>query len=76
MVEIWSFLLISKVTSEKPTTCPYLSNFDLNKKKSNETQAPHIFFFTLLFMLGNYEPTCIVTLKMVIIVKFVIVELS
>ena len=32
---------------------------------SNETQASHIFFFNLLFMLGNYEPTCIVTLKMV-----------
>ena len=31
----------------------------------NETQAPHIFFFTLLVMLGNYEPTCIVTIKMV-----------
>ena len=31
----------------------------------NETQAPHIFFFTLLDMLGNYEPTCIVTIKIV-----------
>ena len=29
------------------------------KKNSNETQASHIFFFTLLVMLGNYEPTCI-----------------
>ena len=31
-------------------------------KISNETQASHIFFFTLLVMLGNYQPTCIVTL--------------
>ena len=37
----------------------------LNVKNSNETQAPQIFFFTLLVMLGNYEPTCIVTIKMV-----------
>ena len=29
---------------------------------SNETQAPHIFFFTLLVMLGNHEPTCIITI--------------
>ena len=29
------------------------------KKNSNETQASHIFFFTLLFMLGIYEATCI-----------------
>ena len=35
-----------------------------NLKISNETQASHIFFFTLLVLLGNYEPTCIVTLKM------------
>ena len=35
------------------------------KKSYDETQASHIFFFTLLVMLGNYEPTCIVTLKMV-----------
>ena len=25
-------------------------------KISNETQTPHNFFFTLLVMLGNYEP--------------------
>ena len=31
---------------------------------SNETQAPHIFVFTLLVILGNYEPTCNVTIKM------------
>ena len=36
-----------------------------HKKKSNETQGPHFFFFTLLVMLGNYEPTCTVILKMV-----------
>ena len=35
------------------------------KKKLNKTQAPHIFFFTLLVMLENSEPTCIVTMKMV-----------
>ena len=28
-------------------------------KNSNETQASYIFFFTLLVMLGVYEPTCI-----------------
>ena len=28
-------------------------------KISNEKQASHIFFFTLLFMFGIYEPTCI-----------------
>ena len=32
-------------------------------KKLNETQGPHIFCFTLLLMLGNYEHTCIVTKK-------------
>ena len=26
---------------------------------SNETQGPHVFFFTILVMFGNYEPTCI-----------------
>ena len=30
-----------------------------------EIQCTHVFFFTLLFMSGNYEPTCIVTIKMV-----------
>ena len=34
-------------------------------KISNETHAPHIFYFSLLVMLGNYEPTCIVTIKTV-----------
>ena len=47
----------------------YLSKpFETSNKKieiSNETQTPHIFFFTLLVMLGNYEPTCIVNIKMV-----------
>ena len=28
--------------------------WDMLEKNSNETQGPHIFFFTLL---GNYEPT-------------------
>ena len=37
----------------------------LIKKNSNGTQAPNIFCFTLLVMLGNYGPTCIVTIKMV-----------
>ena len=27
--------------------------------ENNETQAPHIWCFTLLVMLGDYEPTCI-----------------
>ena len=35
------------------------------QKISNETQASHILFLTLLVMLGNYEPTCIVTLIIV-----------
>ena len=35
------------------------------KKISNETQASHIFFITLSVMLGNYQPICIVTIKMV-----------
>ena len=35
-------------------------------KDFEEIQGPHIFFFTLLVMLGNYEPTCIVTIFMVI----------
>ena len=29
----------------------------LDIKISNEIQAPHSFFFTLLVMLGNYAPT-------------------
>ena len=36
----------------------------VKKIQSNKTQGPHIFFFTLLVILGNYEPTCIVTIKM------------
>ena len=31
----------------------------IQEKISNKTQASHIFFFTLLFMLGIYEPNCI-----------------
>ena len=31
----------------------------------NKIQGPHLFFFILLVMLGNYEATCIVTIKMV-----------
>ena len=31
----------------------------IQEKISNKTQASHIFFFTLLFMLGIYEATCI-----------------
>ena len=30
---------------------------------SNKIQGPHVFFFTLLVMLANYEPTRIVTIK-------------
>ena len=40
------------------------------KKCSNETQGPHVFFFTLLVMLGNYEPTCIVTIKFNVFSKY------
>ena len=32
---------------------------ELLEKISNETQASHLFLFTLLVMLGIYEPTCI-----------------
>ena len=35
------------------------------EKFHNKIQSPHIFFYTLLVMLGNYELTCIVTIKMV-----------
>ena len=28
----------------------------------NEIQGPHVFFYSLLVMLGNYEPTCIATI--------------
>ena len=37
----------------------------LSEKNLNKTQGPHIFFFTLLFMLGNYESPCIVIIEMV-----------
>ena len=40
-----------RIWNEKP--------IDIKVKISNKTQASHIFFFTLLFMLGIYEPTCI-----------------
>ena len=35
---------------------------EMEKTNFEEIQGPHIFFFTLLAMLGNYEPTCIVTI--------------
>ena len=35
----------------------------IDKKFHNEIQGPHVFFYTLLVMFGNYEPTCIVTIK-------------
>ena len=38
------------------------SEFIRNQKNSNKIQGPHIFFFTLLVILGNYEPTLIVTI--------------
>ena len=31
---------------------------------SNTIQGPNVFFFTLLVMLVNYEPPCIVTIKL------------
>ena len=34
-------------------------------KHSSEIQGPHVIFFTLLVMLGNCNPTSIVTIKMV-----------
>ena len=40
------------------------STIETDKKIWNKIQAPNIFFLTLLFMGGNYEPTCIVTIKM------------
>ena len=36
-----------------------VKNDENYSKISNETQASHIFFFTLLLMLRIYEPTCI-----------------
>ena len=41
------------------------ANVTSKQKISNEIQGPHVFFFTLLVMLGNFEPTCIDTIKMV-----------
>ena len=35
------------------------------KKYHFDIQGSHLLFFTLLVMLGNYEPPCIVTIKMV-----------
>ena len=35
----------------------------LKVKISNKIKGPHILFFTLLVMLGNYEPHGIVTIK-------------
>ena len=36
-----------------------------SKKFERHTSSTHFFFFNLIVMLGNYEPTCIVTIKMV-----------
>ena len=35
------------------------------KKIRFDTQGSHLLLFTLLVMLGSYEPQCIVTIKMV-----------
>ena len=35
------------------------------KKFQTKYKLHTFFFFTLIVMLGNYEPTCIVTIKMV-----------
>ena len=66
---ITSFVFIlgtaSKVCLENwDSLIEYVILFSFVKVKiSNEIQCPHVFFFTLLVMVGNYEPTCIVTIK-------------
>ena len=50
--------LFSLVPNGQNLICPNLLWYQM-EKISNKTQASHIFFFTLLVMLGIYEPTCI-----------------
>ena len=57
----------SQIVLLQAKVCMIWYNIFSHKKISNEIQGPNVFFFTLLGMLGNYdyEPTCIVTIKIV-----------